>query len=230
MGRIAVVLLTYDRIEYAVRTIHNLCDLISSEPIHFHLADDGSSEEYRRVLLEEAGEIFPTSTVTNAERGGYGKSYNLAMQVVHTLADIIIPLEDDWELQRTLYLSPLIQALDEGSFGCIRLGYLGSTQSLRGTISHVAGQTFLALDPDSEEPHVWSGHPRIETRDWQRAVGPWPEDLPDPGSTEFSVASLRASRQGVAWPMDLVKPSGDLFSHVGTIQARTDQIQEVEIA
>jgi hypothetical protein len=74
------------------------------------------------------------------------------------------------------------------------------------------------LDGDSPEPHVFAGHPRLETVGYQRRVGEWPEGLL-PGETEFSVAHYQWARMGVVWPMDLVKPSGDLFCHIGTIRS-----------
>lgn len=222
---LCILLLTYDRLEYAKRTLYAaLENLHYSGNISLHIADDGSPSGY----IEELLKIDPDATVSNSERGGYGKNYNLALQIVHSKADIILTLEDDWELVRPLYLDDMVQALKEGEeslqFGCIRMGYIGWTQELRGTFVEASKQHFLLLDKDSPEPHVWAGHPRLETKDWQRYVGPWPEGAEiDPGTTEFIVAQRPESRRGVVWPMDLIKPSGDLWSHIGTVQARSDQ-------
>ena len=121
-----------------------------------------------------------------------------------------------------LKLDPLVAALQEEQFGCIRMGYVGWTQELRSKFTSIAGQHFLSFDPSSEEPHVWAGHPRLETREWQRFVGPWPEGY-DPGTTEMLVAQRPEARQGVVWPIDLIHPYGNLFVHIGTHQAREDQ-------
>ena len=223
---ICVLLLTYNRLEYAQKTLSKAREnLRYSGNILWHIADDGSPEEYRAALIG-TNEV----TVSNSQRGGYGPNYNLALQVVHSYADIILPLEDDWELTRELDLDTLVEALQEGKFGCIRMGYIGYTQELRGKFLSAAGQQFLLLDPESPEPHVWAGHPRLETRDWERYVGPWPEnpDL-DPGTTEFLVAQRKEARQGVVWPIDLIHPRGDLWAHIGTQQARTDQREAINV-
>ena len=176
--KLCILLLTYDRFEYAERTLRSALDkIIWPDRLSVHIADDGSGEEYRQKLLDIAGGYANVQgvSVTNSERGGYGRNYNLALQVVHTFADLILPLEDDWELRRELDLSPLIRVLlEHEEFGCIRMGYIGFTQSLRGEIIHVLANTYFRPDYDTPEPHVWAGHPRLETRQWQREIGPWP--------------------------------------------------------
>lgn len=214
-GAVAVVLLTYNRKEYAIRTLKSLMkNLKYSGKLHVHIADDGSPDGYLDDLRKIAKASF-TGT-TNSERKGYGCNYNLATQIVHQWADYVMPIEDDWELTKPLDLDELVNALkSDDRFGCIRLGYIGWTQELRGTFVGINGRIYLALDPDSPEPHVFAGHPRLETVQWQRNVGPWPEgELP--GQTEFDVAHTRNARVGVLWPADIVHPSGDLFVHIGT--------------
>lgn len=226
MNGVAAVLLTYasgldsPRHIYAMRTMEALQKHLKySGEIHYHIADDGSPKEHvEKLLVKDA-------TTTCSNRNGYGASYNAATQLLHVTYDYLLMVEDDWELTRELDLDPLVQALDEG-IGCIRLGYLGWTQELRGKIIAKANQTFLLLDPSSEEPHVWSGHPRLETRIFQRYVGPWPENL-DAGTTEFIVSKRQNSRENVVWPLDLGVRAGQihgtLFEHIGAVQARSDQ-------
>ena|SRR3990167_2900250 len=224
---LCVLLLTYERTKYAVLTVQSLLKNFNySGNWGIHIADDGSDLKHTRTLQREAIGFLRGLSIT--QRGGYGQNYNLALQSIHTWADIILPLEDDWELTRPLSADPLVLALQENQFGCIRMGYLGWTQELRGKIISAAGQQFLLLDPDSPEPHVWAGHPRLETKEWQRSVGPWPEGDYDPGTTEFMVAHRREAREGVVWPLDLQRACGDLWVHIGAVQARTDQRQAVE--
>lgn len=217
---LCILLLTVNRLSYAKTTLYSaLENLHYSGIMSLHIADDGSPPGY----LEELLKIDPDASVTNSERGGYGKNFNLALQVVHAKAEIILPLEDDWELMKPLYLDDLVEALLENQFGCIRMGYIGWTQELRGKLVSAANRHYLLFDPTSEEPHVWTGHPRLETRGWQRSVGPWPEGNYDPGTTEFMVAARPEARQGVVWPLDLVTPSGNLFAHIGTVTSRSDR-------
>lgn len=214
---IAVVLLTYGRLDYAKRTLSSAMEgLSSSQGLVWHIASDGDSLRYINSLASLAAKNHDVVvTVSNSERGGYGKNYNLAMQTAHQLADYVIPLEDDWELLRPLDLDPLIADIATLGLGCVRLGYLGFTQEVRGSLAAGQSGTWLKLDENSPEPHVFAGHPRIETVKWSRRVGPWPEGLL-PGETEFTVSKREQARRDVGWPLDVVHPRGDLFAHIGT--------------
>lgn len=215
---IAIIFLTYDRPETASKALIACLDHIHySGGVHVHIADDGSPPGYTDTLREVAGGYAWVKTVgvTNAGRGGYGHSYNLATQAVHVSSEIILPLEDDWELLRDLDLNDLVATLYTSEIACIRLGYLGFTQGLQGSVIRAPAGAMLLFDPDSPEPHVSAGHPRLETADYERRVGPWTEGLAA-GQTEFDWCRRKAAREGVAWPMDLVHPRGDLFAHIGS--------------
>lgn len=220
---IAIVLLTYNRLDYARVTLTStLENLKTSEELHVHIASDGDTKEYLGQLREIALEYVCESRVTmsNVSRMGYGASYNTATQVVHNLAgcEYVLPLEDDWELIRPLSIDPMISCLRDRIFGCIRMGYIGYTQQLRCSFVSHMGYHYLTLDPDSSEPHVFAGHPRLETVAWEKRVGPWPQGL-QPGQTEWEVAHRREAREQVAWPIGQIGPDGDAFVHVGAIRS-----------
>ncbi len=218
MAHVCIMLLTYNRYEYAELTLRSALENIKYEgPLSVHIADDGSPDGYVAELMEIAkGMGIEQVTSTNSNHRGYGANYNCATQVVHSFADVVLPLEDDWQLLRELDLDKYVPVL--GQFGCIRMGYLGFTQALHGRFLNVAGATWILMWPNSYEPHVWAGHPRLETVAWERAVGPWPEVL-EAGPTEFAVAHKEAARTGVVWPMSYIKPEGDLWAHIGTVHA-----------
>ncbi len=239
---LVITVYTYDRPEYAERTIRStLANLRYAGGVFVHVADDGSPEGQAQAIARAAEQeaegrdySFRGVTITNADRHGYGASYNLATQVTHILGSVFLSLEDDWECRGDLNLTPLVDALydEAAAIECIRLGYIGWTQELRGKIAAAAGQTFLLLDPFSPERHVLAGHPRLETLRFQRLVGPWPEGI-NAGATEFEVCGRMEARGGVAWPLDLgisAKPSGkSLYHHIGAIQARDDQREAASI-
>lgn len=232
---VCIILLTYapdanhPRAQYARKTLTSaLHHVKTSHDLYVHISDDGSGQDHIN-MLENICIMHGTSyTVSNAQRSGYGASYNLATQVCHGRADYFLVLEDDWELVHELDLDPLIKALEEGELGCIRLGYIGWTQELTGTIIKAGDRTYLKFNPSSAEPHVWAGHPRFETVAFQRKIGPWPEGL-NPGTTEFTVAKREEAREGVGWPMDMdIRASqthASLFAHIGAVQAREDQVE-----
>lgn len=223
-GDLTILLLTYGRLDYAKKTLkHTLDNLHTTVPVNVHIASDGDSINYIDELRHFAGGYANVNAVfhTNSQRGGYGKNYNLATQMIHNNGTRwVLVIEDDWELTRVFNIDPLLYVLDEcKEIGCIRLGYMSYTQELKGTILDHQNRKYLVFDPDSDEPHVFAGHPRIESVAWQREVGQWPEGLM-PGATEFYVATeLKASRHRVEWPLDIVRPCGDLFAHFGTLRA-----------
>lgn len=201
-----------------------------SGTVRVHIADDGSERSsHVSSLVGVARRRWGGPTVTDSHRGGYGASYNLATQVVHGDAEVLLVLEDDWELTRMLDLDPLVATLvtappPDGDdivrrIRCIRMGYLGQTKPIRGEVVTRAAGKMLVLDPASEERHIFAGGPRLETREFERDLGPWPEGLAA-GWTEFEVSGRPASRDGVAWPLDYGPASqsdGSLFRHIGAV-------------
>jgi len=232
MSKLSICLLTYNRMDYAKLTIDSLFAHLVVPPdyeIYLHIADDGTPNpdyiptlmNYMVAAYRDAPGMQQEAIVigsTNSEQGGYGKNYNLAMQACHLDADYVMPIEDDWVLARDLVIEDLVRVFnDYPDVGCIRLGYLSYTQELRGTVIASNNNKYLLLDPTSDEPHVFAGHPRLETVKWAQEVGPWPEGYL-PGETEFRVSVMQA-RKGIAWPMDLTRSCGDLFQHIGTVRS-----------
>lgn len=233
MKSLCICLLTYNRFEYAERTILSALQGIKTEmDVSIHIADDGSPRGYVDQLeysidqyCRDAGINTPYTTVSNSEHHGYGANYNLATQYTH-LHDYILPLEDDWELMRPLEVDPLLPYCIKNPYqaSIVRLGYLSGTGVIRG---EYVPEGMLLLDPESPEQHIFAGHPRLVTPEWEKRAGPWPEGL-SPGETELTFCGRKESRMGVFWPMNVVKTYGDLFVHIGTI--RSTDVPSSEIA
>ena len=204
---VGVMLLTYRRLETAKRTLNALLGQTAySGLIRVHIADDGSppledGRDQWRALREVAGRYLPDELITssNAAQRGYGASFNLGTQALHRSCEIVMPIEDDWELLRPLDLDPLVTILHDTALpiDVIRLGYLGFTQELRGRFVHTEAGVMAILDPDSLEPHVAAGHVRLETRDYERRVGAWPRASPLGGPSGSGAGGRRRAR---AWP------------------------------
>jgi Glycosyl transferase family 2 len=221
MSKLALVLLTYNRLDYARNTLTTFYKHATPK-IALHIADDGSPDGYVDALVKLARKLgAPQVSFSISPRGGYGHSFNLATQVTHQIADYVFMLEDDWELLKPLDLTTYAADLDAvPQIDCIRLGYLSWTQPIGGALVHAPSRKYLLLDPNSPEPHVFAGHPRLERVSYQREVGPWPTGL-DPNQTEFTTAHFPRARQGVAWPLGLDAREGyGLFAHIGSERAR----------
>lgn len=222
--KLTVCLLTYNRKQYAIETLSQLFAHLkteSTDEVNLHIADDGSPDGYLDDLVEYAeglsavGAFNGIITKTNSERGGYGKNWNMATQAIHDNCDYVLPLEDDWRLQKNLILEDFARVFEDNpKVGCIRLGYFSFTQPVQCEIISSRNDKFLLLDDKSDEPHIFAGHPRIETVAWEKLVGPWPEGL-DPGDTEFYV-STKLARKGIVWPWDWSNSYGSFFAHIGT--------------
>jgi hypothetical protein len=241
MPRLCICFLTYTggpdlrRFEWACRSLDTALHYIEcSLPMHVHIAHDGSPIEHITELTEIVKmRGLQNPSVTNSERRGYGASYNAATLHTHEF-EYILPLEDDWELVRSLDIDTFISWLDgsgahgvdEGrTFNSIRMGYLGSTQPVHGTVIHGTGGSMLHLDASSYELHVFSGHPRLDTREYQRRIGFWPEGL-TPGETEINVAQRKAAREGILWPMDWTTTyPGDIFRHIGEVKSSSEGLK-----
>lgn len=222
-GPLTVVLLTYDRFDYAKQTLDSLMKnlKVQSVPLYLHIADDGSPNGYVDELAHQAdeGHRFARISHSNSRRSGYGANYNLATQTTHAESGYILPLEDDWELVQEIDVESVLDVLDDGIFGCVRMGYIGYTQSLIcGFVWH-GHQNWLHFSEFSSEPHVFAGHPRIETVEWSRALGMWPVGI-TAGETEFEVCKKPESRKKVGWPIDAIHPYGNVFAHIGTERAK----------
>ena len=225
---VCVVLYTHMRQEerflYAQRTLASLLNLSWHDNLRLHVADDNSPPDRLEALVQQAEDMFfQKVTASHAGGTGYGGSHNLATQTTHLAAEVLLPLEDDWELKYPLDLDPYTRMLTEpdGFVRCVRMGYLGWTQDLRGTFAKAAGQNVIRLDPDSPERHVAAGHPRLETREYQQAIGPWLEHE-NAGAVEHDWCGRPQARQGVVWPVGLAPT---LWVHIGTVQARRDQVE-----
>lgn len=232
---VAITLVTYTddadgpRAHYAHKTLRTVLEKVRYPgPIHLHIADDGSPQLHRDRLYEigYGDPNISLVSVSDSHRGGYGASMNIASQSTHATSKYQITIEDDWELLRPLPVDALVADMEaDRRVNMIRLGYLGLTNQMGAElIRGASGDVYALLDPQSADGYVFAGHPRIERTSHQKAVGPWPVGL-TPGATELTMCGQLAARTGVAWPMDLVHPRGDLFAHIGTVEASREHAQ-----
>lgn len=229
MSNICIVLLTAgttpERLTYAKATLHATLDRLHSSSGHvlsLHIGDDGSGRGYQQQLIAIADQYGYAATLSDSGRLGYGCNYNLAMRTVQKMGGIeyVLPLEDDWELTHEFDVDPVVNVLQADIFDSVRLGYIGYTQPLYCEFKYFEDKHWLLLREDSHEPHVFSGHPRLETMEYVRRVGPWPERL-SPGETEWVVATqMPEARRRVGYPL---WAAGDVkngvYAHIGTVKS-----------
>lgn len=214
---ITLVLLTYKRTEYAIRTVRAAsAHLKSSEPLQWYIADDGSPKKHLDAVLAE---LTLPLVGKHSSRAGYGRNANRAWSAsISRGEDVTLWLEDDWELRADLDLDPLVALLRTTNVGMIRLGYLSA--GLAGKTFGAADRLYWQLDKTSTA-QVFTGHPALRHARYHQVYGPYPEGF-SPGDTELMYGYTfrdTPSPVSIVWPCDY--PSNGLFGHIGEVRTET---------
>jgi hypothetical protein len=121
MEPITVILQTFKRTDYAVRTIAAAHELLRYDgELRWYVADDGSSIEHIAMVM---GALDQPPAGLHSGRQGYGGNANTAWRSAKSA--LTFWLEDDFELTQPLDLTPHAYALMESEqLGMVRLGYI----------------------------------------------------------------------------------------------------------
>lgn len=212
---VIALIITYRRKELALVTIESVKRFVKYPNIGFHIADDGSGEDYVQELVEAIGGEY-SITSTNSDRRGVGANMNAGMEGVLGRADLWLHLEDDWALTADLDLVPCVRALEqEPDYGMVRLGRL--TAGLTGRTISIANKLWWALERGSDT-YVFTGNAALRHRRFREAYGPYREDL-TPGKTELTYCGKYNSTggPGILWPAWLNYEQ--TFQHIGDHQS-----------
>lgn len=213
---IAILLLTYKRTDYAIRTVQAISKhLRYAGDLLWYVADDGSDEEHYRTINTLIDSISDKRigyhTIPN---GTYGENATKGWHVALDHSDITLFLEDDWELTQELNITPYVDLLlNEPRIGMVRMGYLNL--NMRGAVFGHMGKLFWELDRTAD-PYVCTGHPCLRHRRFREAYGAIPAGL-NPGETELAYAlQYRDAGFGpeIVWPAELGEGS-NWFGHIG---------------
>lgn len=213
---VVAILLTYERTEYALRTIAAARRQLRYPDLRWYIADDGSRPEHLAAVQEalQGEQIAGWHTLPG---GTYGANANRAWDAAAAVSRLTFWLEDDWELRQPFDLRPYADLLmDDERFGMVRLGYLNL--GMAGlTIGH-AGRLYWWLNRESPEAYVFTGHPALRHQRFRDAYGPYTEGL-RPGETELSYAWQYRTLPGpgIVWPAGLGE--NGVFGHIGERQS-----------
>jgi len=220
---IVIVLLTYQRTDYALRTIAAAAHLNYAGPLCWYVADDGSDAAHVAAVQETLREHGASVVGMHCARRGYGGNANAAWAACDAITPLTFWLEDDWALRAPLDLTPYARVLlARSEIGMVRLGVLNL--DVRGRTWGHDGRVYWLLDrePHHEGTPVFTGHPSLRHVRYRHAHGWYPEQL-SPGETELHYAyRFRVSSHdtpGIVWPADL--PATGVFGHIGTIKTET---------
>ncbi len=209
---VIALIVTYRRLDLALATIRSVLDHVDYPNIGFHIADDGSGEDYVKKLLAEIGGSYSVVTTDAAQQGGVGLSMNMGIKAVLTRADYWLHLEDDWVLPGPLDLRPCVQVMaEDDTVGMVRLGRLSA--GLEAESYSGAGKLWWRLKRGSDT-YVFSGNAALRHRRFHDAYGPYKAKL-HPGQTELWYCDRFNRREGpdILWPAWMTYE--ETFQHIG---------------
>ena len=215
---IVIIFQTWERTDVALRTITAARAHLRYPDLRWYVADDGS----RPGHVAAVGEALDGAHVIgwHSERLGYGATANRAVAAAEQVSDLLLFLEDDWELREPLDLWQYAALLMESAeIGMVRLGNLNL--DIRGRTWAHGGNVYWKLDrePHIEGTPVFTGHPSLRHRRYHQAYGDYPEGL-IPGDTELAYAyqfRLGApDAPAIVWPADY--PASGYFGHIGQVK------------
>lgn len=212
-----IILLTYERTEYALRTVSSVRENLRYPSLAWFVADDGSSPNHVEAI---------TSRLSGADllgvwsqRDSYGRSANEGIRTARERGSLLFFLEDDWELSQPFDLWPYaVLLMERESVGMVRMGYLN--EGVFGKTMGYQGQLYWELE--DETPYIFTGHPSLRHVRFHDHAGGYIEKL-QPGETELAMAwSYKQSpkpKPSIVWPC-LLGQDGP-FSHIGAVQSYT---------
>jgi hypothetical protein len=215
MEPITVILQTYKRTDYALRTIAAAQQHLHYQgPLLWYVADDGSPTDHWRAVLDALD--HPAG---HGVRRGYGGNANAAWAAAESA--LTFWLEDDFMLTQPLDLTPHAYTLmDSAEVGMVRLGYIDGerlqpARDFGGRRYHT-----LARDWPDTSFYAFTGHPSLRHARYRQAYGDYPTGL-TPGDTELAYAYQYRVGDGplIVWPEGY--PAGGYFAHIGAVKTET---------
>lgn len=210
----------FPRNETALRTIQAVKKNLRYENYGFYISDDGSTDPaHVESLVAEASENKPYY-LYNGQRRGVGHGMNYCMRHLFSMGvELVMILEDDWELTRPLDLNPYVNLLMNNDYiGMIRMGYMS------------AG---LSAEMISAEGHLWwkfyrgnyqytyAGHASLRHRRLHDAVGLFSEPadrILSPGQNELDFCykyNTALTAPSIVWPAEYGQWGP--FAHIGSV-------------
>lgn len=221
----AIVLLTYQRTEYAVRTIEALeKNLAPTVDWQWIICDDGSDPAHVARLANTVtyGHGNDNLLAVHSQRSSYGAIANAGLSRAWEAGyDVTLMLEDDWECQPGLDIHRHLDVVTyDDRIGAIRMGYMSTgAQGTLEIMQHRPGAYWVLDDADTRLTSLfaWAGHPALVHRRYFAVHGMYPERW-QPGETEIKMCWQYGNfAPYIVWPAEfgVVGP----WAHIGTVKS-----------
>lgn len=217
-NKISIAIVTHDRERYAIPTAMGLLRNLKSEAyIGYYIADDsGNHESTQRVVDCFNGSGWHCIGIHSEDMtpGTYhcGPSWNLALRQCYEWSDVVLWMEDDWELRQELNVDKFVRLLRTfDKVGMIRLGHMAVGSNL---YSVGDGSTHY-LQYRRTTQYAYSGNPHLRHKRFVDAYGYFSETL-NPGDVELDFDARFRAKEGpeIWWPIEL--GGWGVFGHLGT--------------
>lgn len=218
--KLTIVLLTYQRTEYAVRTIESVTKNLRYPNYQWYVADDGSNPEHFDTVMRLLEHLGAPICGSHSQSISYGAGANRGVRKGWPDGELTMMLEDDWELTELLdvwvYAALLMERPD---VGMVRMGYLNS--GVGGLTMGHTGTLYWALDDTHSSNYssfAFAGHPAIIHKRFFDHYGMYPERW-QPGETELKMCWQVAGVNGpkVVWPAHFGERGP--WGHIGAQQS-----------
>lgn len=192
LPNIAILLLTYNRTEMALRTVKSTIENLEypQENLAFYVADDGSAVWHPESILSAVGmsgiRIIGSHSERIRKHGEHdthfaGAGWNKGLGLCHQYSDFVLVLEDDWDLDEPLNLVPYVKLLQEREdVGAVTFRILSTGADVH-TVGH-NGEIFLRYDRTTQ--YAYSGNPHLRHARYTTKYGWFAEDR-NPGLIEL---------------------------------------------
>lgn len=217
---VTVCLITYERTEYAIRVVEAVGRHLVYPNWGWYMADDGSREEHYNAVGATIERTGREMVGWHSDRISYGAGANRALATAFQKGDLVLMLEDDWELSEKLdvwkYAALLMERPD---IGMVRMGYLN--KGLHGVLFGHNSTLYWTLNDEQSREYssfAFAGHPALIHRRLFESYGYYPERW-QPGETELKMCWQVSAGYGpkIVWPAEL-RQAGP-WGHIGGVQS-----------
>lgn len=221
---IAICLFTYNRFDYARRTVAAIRHHFKYDNYAYFIGDAGSDPDELARFMGLFDDLEERVMYSHSGPYGAGQNWNMAINAALEKTDFFVRLEDDWELLADFDPTAHVEILQQDAdIGLIRWGNLPIELSLETQGRH--GHMFLQVLPTRN--YFYSGNPHLTHRRFWDYYGQYPEGL-EPGWTEVGYDEIVRSKAMPdyehlrPYPKILLTPTAwgnGLFGHIGTVKS-----------
>lgn len=205
------------REELAMRTICAATEHINYDgELKWYIADQSSTTEHLNTLLEVLGEdVYKYHNIPEITPG---KSWNQAIMEIYKHTPIYLRLEDDFEIQADMDITPYVALFEEKKrVGMVRLGLMPIGLDLYS----VSDGKNIYMNVLKSRHYCFSGNPGLIHQRFHEAYG-WYDEHCNPGETEVRLDNEVRNKEGpeIWWPLNLGKyGTYGAWAHTGQVKS-----------